>query len=99
MTVLPITPEGVMMAEAEEQEMVERENESGEREVFVQHMEIVWPYVEPVVQCYNCFMFGHVKVHCKRETKCIICENKAHGECDQRITYLIVEETINLLSE
>ncbi|EZA51515.1 hypothetical protein X777_09800 [Ooceraea biroi] len=28
-------------------------------------------------------MFGHVKVHCKRETKCIICENKAHGECDQ----------------
>ncbi|XP_026825473.1 uncharacterized protein LOC105286243 isoform X1 [Ooceraea biroi] len=45
----------------------------------------VRPYVEPVVQCYNCFMFGRIKAHCKRAVKCIICGNKAHGVCNDRL--------------
>ncbi|RLU17302.1 hypothetical protein DMN91_009535, partial [Ooceraea biroi] len=49
-------------------------------DVDEQEMDRVRPYVEPVVQCFNCFMFGHVKGQCKREQKCIICGEKAHGK-------------------
>ncbi|EZA52062.1 Nucleic-acid-binding protein from mobile element jockey [Ooceraea biroi] len=45
----------------------------------------VRPYIEPVLQCYNCFMYGHVKAHCKRDVKCIVCGDKAHGECLRRL--------------
>ncbi|XP_029162203.1 uncharacterized protein LOC114933798 isoform X2 [Nylanderia fulva] len=44
------------------------------------------PYVEPVVQCFKCFIFGHIKTHCKREVRCIICGENAHGECNRLTT-------------
>lgn len=39
------------------------------------------PYVAPVIQCYNCFKFGHVKDQCRNKTKSIICGDNLHGEC------------------
>lgn len=43
----------------------------------------VRPYVEAVKQCYNCFRYGHLKIHCKSDTRCIICADLAHGRCDR----------------
>ncbi|XP_024872179.1 uncharacterized protein LOC112454816 [Temnothorax curvispinosus] len=40
-------------------------------------------YVPQVRQCFNCFRFGHTKLNCKSETRCIICGDKAHGQCDR----------------
>ncbi|XP_071580666.1 uncharacterized protein [Temnothorax nylanderi] len=40
-------------------------------------------YVPQVRQCFNCFRFGHTKIACKSETRCIICGDKAHGQCDK----------------
>ena len=39
------------------------------------------PYIERVTQCFNCFMFGHIKTYCKNGVKCIICGKNSHGEC------------------
>lgn len=36
-------------------------------------------YIEPIIQCYNC-LFCHVKKYCKRDSKCVICTDKLHGE-------------------
>ncbi|XP_077282774.1 uncharacterized protein LOC143908831 isoform X2 [Temnothorax americanus] len=40
-------------------------------------------YVPQVRQCFNCFRFGHTKLNCKSETRCIICGDKAHGRCER----------------
>ncbi|XP_071648521.1 uncharacterized protein [Temnothorax longispinosus] len=32
---------------------------------------------------FNCFRFGHTKLNCKSETRCIICGDKAHGRCER----------------
>ncbi|XP_024879114.1 uncharacterized protein LOC112459309 isoform X1 [Temnothorax curvispinosus] len=46
----------------------------------------VRPYITQVRQCYNCFRYGHTKNACKSETKCIICGDKAHGQCSKSST-------------
>lgn len=43
------------------------------------------PYVEPVIQCFNCFMYGHVKAKCKKVQKCIVCGDREHGECTKSV--------------
>ncbi|XP_077265724.1 uncharacterized protein LOC143899358 isoform X2 [Temnothorax americanus] len=45
----------------------------------------VRPYIMQVRQCYNCFRYGHTKNACKSETKCIICGDKAHGQCTKPV--------------
>ncbi|XP_024885946.1 uncharacterized protein LOC112463676 [Temnothorax curvispinosus] len=40
-------------------------------------------YVPQVRQCFNCFRFGHTKLNCKSDTRCIICGDKAHGRCER----------------
>ncbi|XP_071574383.1 uncharacterized protein [Temnothorax nylanderi] len=43
----------------------------------------VRPYVPQVRQCFNCFRFGHNKLNCKSDTRCIVCGDKAHGQCEK----------------
>lgn len=43
----------------------------------------VRPHVKAGKQCYNCFRYGHLKIHCKSDTRCIICADLAHGRCDR----------------
>ncbi|XP_024870002.1 uncharacterized protein LOC112453444 [Temnothorax curvispinosus] len=43
----------------------------------------VRPFVQQVRQCFNCYKFGHTKLNCKSETRCIVCGDKAHGQCDE----------------
>lgn len=42
----------------------------------------VFPYVEEVQQCFNCYAFGHVKYQCRSKKKCVICGAAFHGNCD-----------------
>lgn len=45
----------------------------------------VKPYIMPVVQCYGCFLYGHVKNHCKSTSKCKNCGEKEHeGTCEKK---------------
>ncbi|XP_039305606.1 uncharacterized protein LOC113004804 isoform X2 [Solenopsis invicta] len=41
------------------------------------------PYVAPVIQCFNCFRFGHFKHQCKNEARCIVCGDNMHGDCNK----------------
>ncbi|XP_039302710.1 uncharacterized protein LOC113005793 [Solenopsis invicta] len=46
------------------------------------------PYIESMVQCYNCFRYGHIKARCRNTTRCIICSEAAHGDnrmCDRTV--------------
>lgn len=43
----------------------------------------VRPFVEKVIQCYNCYKFGHFQKHCKARKKCLICGGDFHGECNR----------------
>ncbi|XP_071581229.1 uncharacterized protein [Temnothorax nylanderi] len=45
----------------------------------------VRPYVSQTRQCYNCFRYGHTKNACKSETRCIVCGDKSHGQCDRPV--------------
>ncbi|XP_071578331.1 uncharacterized protein [Temnothorax nylanderi] len=45
----------------------------------------VRPYVPQVRQCFNCFRFGHTKLNCKSETRCIVCGDKSHGQCEKEV--------------
>ncbi|KAG5859121.1 hypothetical protein JTB14_026919 [Gonioctena quinquepunctata] len=52
----------------------------------------VIPYISPVVQCYNCLLYGHAKKLCKRGTgRCTICrevKNDKHwvdGKCENKL--------------
>lgn len=39
-----------------------------------------------MIQCYNCFKFGHLKVFfCTGSTKCIRCSEESHELCDKSI--------------
>lgn len=44
----------------------------------------VKPYVESVIQCFQCYGFRHWKDKCKRERVCIICGEEYRGRCDRR---------------
>lgn len=44
----------------------------------------VEPYILPVIQCQNCFLYGHTKKNCNGQIKCKICAvpvKKHSGEC------------------
>ncbi|XP_025993459.2 uncharacterized protein LOC113004427 [Solenopsis invicta] len=41
------------------------------------------PYIERVTQCFNCFLFGHIKAFCKNKVKCVVCGENAHGQCNK----------------
>lgn len=41
-------------------------------------------YVDSVVQCFQCYGFGHWKDICKKERVCIICGEEFHGRCDRK---------------
>lgn len=41
------------------------------------------PYIEKVVQCYNCYRYGHVANICRSERRCAVCSEKYHGQCLQ----------------
>ena len=43
----------------------------------------VFPYVEPVKQCYNCFEYGHIQKFCKAPKKCLVCLEREHGRCEK----------------
>lgn len=40
----------------------------------------VKPYIEPVIQCHNCYNFGHWKTSCNAKKKCSICGDNYHGD-------------------
>lgn len=44
----------------------------------------VKPYVESVIQCFQCYGFRHWKDKCKRERVYIICGEEYRGKCDRR---------------
>lgn len=44
----------------------------------------VRPYVDSVVQCYQCYGFGHWKDKCKKERVYIVCGEKYHGICEKK---------------
>ncbi|XP_071634355.1 uncharacterized protein [Temnothorax longispinosus] len=45
----------------------------------------VRPFIPQTKQCFNCFKFGHTKVACKSDTRCIVCGDKSHGnaQCEK----------------
>lgn len=43
----------------------------------------VRPFIERMIQCYNCYKFGHFQKHCKAKKKCLICGDDFHGICDR----------------
>lgn len=47
----------------------------------------VLPYLMPVVQCYNCLLYGHTKKLCRGKKKCKNCgeiESENHSQCDRK---------------
>lgn len=40
----------------------------------------VSPFVGPVIQCYNCLLYGHTKKLCRAKTKCFGCGQQEHGK-------------------
>lgn len=47
------------------------------------------PYVQPVMQCYNCLRFGHTASQCKGKKICQKCAQEHEGNCEQNIKYCI----------
>lgn len=45
----------------------------------------VQPYVEPVIQCFKCYRYGHIKGNCRGEIKCAVCGEQAHGNCQKSV--------------
>lgn len=41
----------------------------------------VRPFVDPVIQCFNCYRFGHWKDKCRKKRACLICGEEYHGIC------------------
>ncbi|KAG5861296.1 hypothetical protein JTB14_007907 [Gonioctena quinquepunctata] len=52
------------------------------KEIFICGLSYrVIPYISPVVQCYNCLLYGHTKKLCKRGTgRCTICGEVKNDE-------------------
>lgn len=44
----------------------------------------VTPYIEPVMQCYSCFKYGHIKVQCRGTKICGKCGENFHGVCERK---------------
>lgn len=44
----------------------------------------VRPFVDVVIQCFQCYGFGHWKDTCKKKRKCLICGQKYHGRCEMK---------------
>lgn len=42
------------------------------------------PFVDNVLQCYNCYKYGHLMKHCKVTLVCIVCRDAFHGKCERR---------------
>lgn len=42
------------------------------------------PFVEPVIQCFSCLRFGHVKDKCGRFKVCNVCGKAFHSDCNDR---------------
>lgn len=42
------------------------------------------PFVDTVIQCFQCYGFGHWKDTCKKKRKCLICGQKYHGRCEMK---------------
>lgn len=54
------------------------------REIYIWGMGFrVTPYIMPVIQCYNCMLFGHTQKQCRGKTKCSRCGKTNHegNEC------------------
>lgn len=43
-------------------------------------------YIPPVVQCFNCFLYGHTATQCKGKTKCRRCGKPHVGDCTEITT-------------
>ena len=43
----------------------------------------VRPYRPRILQCYNCYQFGHASRVCVRNKVCQFCSQPDHGECDR----------------
>lgn len=43
----------------------------------------VRPFVDNVLQCYNCYRYGHLAKHCRRGPVCIACGEEFHGNCNR----------------
>lgn len=59
-----------------------------EIKIFGLPMKVI-PYVEPVIQCLNCMIFGHTTTHCKSKIKCKSC-SKIHDsniQCEKFCMY------------
>lgn len=44
----------------------------------------VRPYVESVIQCFQCYGFGHWKDKCKKERICVVSGEGFHGRCEKK---------------
>lgn len=54
-----------------------------EIKIFGLPMKVV-PYIEPVLQCQNCFIYGHSTPQCRSKTRCIVCSkiHEKHIRCN-----------------
>lgn len=56
------------------------------REIFICGLSFpVYPYLLPVVQCFNCLLYGHTKKLCRGKKKCRKCgtlEQESHVQCE-----------------
>lgn len=43
----------------------------------------VRPFVDNVLQCFNCYKFGYLIKHCKARPVCIACGEGFHGKCQR----------------
>lgn len=41
------------------------------------------PYIERVVQCFNCYRYGHVANICRSKKKCAVCGEDYHERCTE----------------
>ena len=41
------------------------------------------PYIPRVLQCFNCYGFGHTSRVCTRDKICLVCSQPEHGDCSR----------------
>lgn len=44
---------------------------------------LVYPYILPVIQCYNCLLYGHTRKLCRGKQKCYKCGKPGHEEAER----------------
>lgn len=52
----------------------------------------VFPFIERVKQCYNCFKYGRFQAQCRSTKKCIRCGNEHHEMCTNELKCLNCQE-------